>query len=106
MIENYRVIRRELENWNESMADKEELIVFSKAELVDPEQLEEMVRIFEKSTSKKVDLTISAGAYIRIDELRDLLLRRIPDTREDELILVEDEDGIIQDPDAIATNLR
>ncbi len=106
MIENYQVIRRELENWNESMADKEELIIFSKAELVDPEQLEEMVRIFEKSTSKKVDLTISAGAYIRIDELKDLLLQRIPDTREEELILVEDEDGIIQDPDAVATNLR
>ncbi len=106
MIENYRVIRRELENWNESMAHKDELIIFSKAELVDPEQLEEMVKIFEKSTGKKVDLTISAGAYIRIDELKDLLLQRIPDTREEELILVEDEDGIIQDPDAVAMTLK
>ncbi len=106
MIENYRVIRRELENWNPEMAYKDELIIFSKAELVDPEQLEEMVRIFEKSTGKKVDLTISAGAYIRIDELKDLLIQRIPDTREEELILVEDEDGIIQDPDAVPTTLR
>ncbi len=106
MIENYRVIRKELENWNESMAHKDELIIFSKAELVDPEQLEEMVKIFEKSTGKKVDLTISAGAYIRIDELKDLLLQRIPDTREEELIFVEDEDGIIQDPDAVAMTLK
>ena len=106
MTLNYRVIRKELENWNESMAHKDELIIFSKAELVDPEQLEEMVRIFEKSTGKKVDLTISAGAYIRIDELKDLLLQRIPDTREEELILVEDEDGIIQDPDAVAMTLK
>lgn len=106
MIENYRVIRKELENWNPEMANKDELIVFSKAELVDPEQLEEMVKIFEKSTKKKVDLTISAGAFIRIDELKDLLIQRIPDTREEELILVEDEDGMIQSPDAEPLSLR
>jgi GTP-binding protein len=96
MIENYRVIRKELENWNSEMADKEELIVFSKAELVDAEQLEEMVKIFEKETGKKVALTISAGAYIRIDELKDLLIQRIPDTRKEAVALTEDEDGIIQ----------
>ena len=85
MIENYRVIRKELENWNADMANKDELIIFSKAELVDPEQLEEMVKIFEKATKKKIDLTISAGAYIRIDELKDLLIQRIPDTREEDI---------------------
>lgn len=106
MIENYRVIRKELENWNPEMANKDELIVFSKAELVDPEQLEEMVKIFEKATKKKVDLTISAGAFIRIDELKDLLIQRIPDTREEELILVEDEDGMIQSPDAEPLTIR
>ncbi len=106
MIENYRVIRKELENWNPEMANKDELIIFSKAELVDPEQLEEMVKVFEKAIQKKVDLTISAGAYIRIDELKDLLLQRIPDTREEELILVEDEDGIIQSPDAETLTIR
>jgi GTP-binding protein len=106
MIENYRVIRKELENWNPEMANKDELIVFSKAELVDPEQLEEMVKIFEKETGKKVAITISAGAFIRIDELRDLLIQRIPDTREEELILVEDDDGMIQSPDAEPLTIR
>ncbi|NRH20772.1 GTPase ObgE [Candidatus Gracilibacteria bacterium] len=106
MIENYRVIRKELENWNPEMANKDELIVFSKAELVDSEQLEEMVKIFEKATKKKVSLTISAGAFIRIDELKDLLLQRIPDTREEELVLVEDEEGMIQSPDAEPLTIR
>lgn len=96
MILNYRVIRKELENWNEQMAEKEELIIFSKAELVDPEQLEEMVKIFEKETGKKVSLTISAGAYIRIDELKDLLIQRIPDTKKEVPTLTEDENGMIQ----------
>jgi GTP-binding protein len=95
MIENYRIIRKELENWNEQMADKEELIVFSKSELVDTEQLDEMVKIFEKEVGKKVDLTISAGAYIRINELKDLLIQRIPDTRIHPSPIMEDENGII-----------
>ena len=84
MIENYRTIRRELENWSEKMADKEELIILSKADLIDPDQLEEMKHIFEKETGKKVTLTISAGAYIRIDELRDILIQKIPKVTESE----------------------
>lgn len=80
MIENYRVIRKELENWSPEMAEKEELIVLSKADIVDPEQLKEMQEVFEKATKKKVTATISAGAYIRIDELRDILIEKIPPT--------------------------
>ncbi|MBP9780008.1 DUF1967 domain-containing protein, partial [Candidatus Gracilibacteria bacterium] len=41
--------------------------------------LEEMKKVFEKATKKKVALTLSAGAYIRIDELKNLLLLRIPE---------------------------
>jgi GTPase involved in cell partitioning and DNA repair len=60
MIENYRIIRHELESWSETMREKEELIVLSKCELVDTEMLEEMRVEFETSTEKKVDLIISA----------------------------------------------
>ncbi len=78
MIENYKTIRKELENWNESMVSKDELIIMSKADICDAEMLEEMKKNFEKATGKKVALTISAGAYIRIEELKDLLIERIP----------------------------
>ncbi len=78
MIENYRTIRKELENWSPAMVEKRELIIFSKADICDPEQLEEMRKIFEKATKKKVALTISAGAYIRVEELKDLLISEIP----------------------------
>lgn len=80
MIESYKIIRKELENWSPEMAEKEELIVFSKADIIDPEQLEEMKKLFEKATKKNVALTISAGAYMRIDELRDILIQLIPIT--------------------------
>lgn len=78
MIENYTTIRKELENWSEDMKNKEELIILSKADICDSEMLEEMKKVFEKATKKKVALTLSAGAYIRIDELKNLLLLRIP----------------------------
>lgn len=79
MIENYTTIRKELENWSEEMKNKEELIILSKADICDSEMLEEMKKVFEKATKKKVALTLSAGAYIRIDELKNLLLLRIPE---------------------------
>ena len=80
MIANYLTIRKELENWSVEMGKKEELIIFSKADIIDPDQLKEMQKIFEKTTKKKVALTISAGAYIRIDELKDLLISKIPES--------------------------
>lgn len=85
VISNYQTIRRELENWSETMANKEELIVFSKADIIDAEHLEEIVKIFEEKTGKKVALTISAGAFIRTDELKDLLIAKIPEKNEEEI---------------------
>jgi GTPase involved in cell partitioning and DNA repair len=78
MIENYKTIRKELENWSESMTSKDELIIMSKADICDSEMLEEMKKDFEQATGKKVALTISAGAYIRVEELKNLLIERIP----------------------------
>ena len=60
MVASYRTIRKELENWSDKMAEKEELIIFSKADIIDAEMLEEMQKYFEKETGKKVALTISA----------------------------------------------
>lgn len=79
LVENYRVIRNELETWNEAMKDKKEIIVFSKADICDAEMLEETAQYFEKETGKKVALTISAWAYIRIDELKDLIIKEVPE---------------------------
>ncbi|MFZ2255294.1 MAG: DUF1967 domain-containing protein [Patescibacteria group bacterium] len=100
MIENYKTIRKELESWSESMIAKDELIVMSKADICDGEMLEEMKKNFEKATGKKVALTISAGAYMRIDELKDLLIERIPSIKSvEEKNILEDSEGNLM-PDA------
>ncbi len=77
------------------MAEKEELIIFSKADIIDPEMLEEMKIAFEKATQKKVALTISAGAYIRTDELKDLLIGIIPEDKTVVEEILEWEDGML-----------
>ena len=69
IVENYTTIRSELEKWSSEMAEKEELILLSKKDIVDPEMLDEMKAYFEKKTGKKIFLSISAGAYLGIDEL-------------------------------------
>ena len=96
MITNYRIIRTELEKWSEAMGQKEELIIFSKADIIDPEMLEEMRERFEKETGKKVVLTISAGAYIRVDALKDLLITRIPEKKKEDTHIEEGADGYLQ----------
>lgn len=95
IIENYRTIRRELENWSPEMMEKKELIILSKADIIDPEQLEEMRKNFETVTGKDITLTISAGAYIRIEELKDLLIEKIPPTEISSYIPEEDADGVL-----------
>jgi len=99
MVENYRIIRGELEKWSEEMGGKDELIIFSKADICDAEMLEEMVKYFEKETGKKVALTISAGAYIRIDALKDLLITKIPEKKKMVHTPLEDDEGILMPDD-------
>lgn len=129
MIKNYQIIRKELENWDKeytktaweieeeqveqkstgkkvqysAISEKKELIIFSKADLIDPEMLLEMKDNFEKETGKKVALTLSAGAYMRIDELMDSLIELIPEKIDLTPILREGADGIMEEiiPDHI-----
>lgn len=72
------------------MKEKQELIIFSKCDIIDSEQLEEIQSYFEDKTQKKVSLTISAGAYIRTDELRDLLIEKVPERNSEEQALPQE----------------
>ena len=97
MVSAYRIIRTELEKWSDSMWSKKELIIFSKADICDPEMLEEMVKYFEAKTGQRVTLTISAWAYIRIDTLQDILLENIPEKKRETITITEDEEGYIHE---------
>lgn len=104
MIEAYRVIRGELEAWSPEMMQKKEYIIFSKADIVDSEMLDEMVTEFEKTVGRNVTLTLSAGAYIRTDALKDFLLQEIPEKKREEVSLKEDQEGyLLPTPEVMTT---
>jgi GTPase involved in cell partitioning and DNA repair len=81
------------------MAKKEELIIFSKCELVDTEHLEEIKAQFEKATGKTIALSMSAGAFIRVEEFKDLLITRIPEKAIQAAIIQENEEGYLEESD-------
>lgn len=102
IIEEYLTIRKEIEKWdafqaenNENndlrtnLSERKEIIILSKADLIDADHMQEMREIFEKKTGKKVALLISAGAFMNIEELKDLLIEETPEN----LIIDEEEVG-------------
>lgn len=52
IVSNYKTIRKELENYSESLAKKEEIIVLSKADLFD----DEMIEFIKKDLKEKLKL--------------------------------------------------
>lgn len=78
MIENYNIIRNELESWSDMMKQKKEIIIFTKSDIVDDEHMEEIISFFEKETNKTVALSISAGTLKNINMLKDILIKLVP----------------------------
>ena len=70
---DYTNIRKELEYFSEDLATKEEIVVFSKADLLDSEMKEFIVSEFKKQFDKKV-FVISAATWEWVEELKDFLI--------------------------------
>lgn len=73
VFSDYTDIRKELEFFSSDLANKEEIIVFSKADLLDEEMKDFIVNEFIKKFDKKVFI-ISAATWEWIDELKDFLI--------------------------------
>jgi len=73
VFSDYSDIRKELEYFSEVLTTKEEIIVFSKADLLDSEMKDFIVEEFKKKFNKKVFL-ISAATWEWIEELKDFLI--------------------------------
>lgn len=70
---DYSDIRKELEYFSEVLTTKEEIIVFSKADLLDSEMKDFIVDEFKKKFNKKV-FVISAATGEGIEALKDFLI--------------------------------
>ncbi len=70
---DYENIRKELEYFSSELSNKEEIIVFSKSDLLDSEMRDFIVSEFSKKYNKKV-FVISAATWDWISELVDFLI--------------------------------
>jgi GTP-binding protein len=74
VFSDYTDIRKELEYFSKDLAKKEEILVFSKADLLDKEMKDHIVSEFKKLHKKKKIFVISAATGEGIEELKDYLI--------------------------------
>ncbi len=73
VFDDYKDIRKELETFSPDLANKEEIVVFSKADLLDEEMKDYIVLEFKKKFKKQV-FVISAATWEWVPELIDFLI--------------------------------
>ncbi len=71
---DYEDIRKELEYFSKDLAEKEEIIVLTKADLLDKEMLDYMHSEFKKKYKKKKIFVISSATAYWLPELKDFLI--------------------------------
>ena len=88
-VDAWRIVRGEIEAYAEDLADKPELIVFSKVDIVEPDELKKKRKKFEKATGQ-VPLIMSAATGEGVHGAMGKLLEMIranrpapPEPRED-----------------------
>lgn len=74
VFEDYSDIRKELEYFSSSLAEKREVIVLSKADLLDKEMLEFIKSEFKNKFNKNIDFIISSVSDIWLDSFKDYLI--------------------------------
>jgi GTP-binding protein len=88
IVENYRIIRRELELYGSGIADKPEIIGLNKADALGPELAEDQKKTLEEAIGKKVML-LSAVSGEGVTEILRALYQYI---EKDSRATLEDED--------------
>jgi GTP-binding protein len=74
VFSDYENIRKELELFSDLLANKEEIIVFSKADLLDDEMKDFVVSEFKNKFGEKEMFVISAATGEGIEEIKDHLI--------------------------------
>lgn len=93
VFSDYTDIRKELEFFSSDLANKEEIIVFSKADLLDKEMKDFIANEFIKKFDKKVFI-ISAATWEWVEELKDFLIDNY--SKEVEVKSVDKEEKLIK----------
>ena len=76
LLDSYRVIRKELEEYSEILADKEEIIILNKTDLLDEEEIIEKKKNLEKALKKDI-LTISTITQVNLEKAKYKMLNLV-----------------------------
>lgn len=68
LLPTYKMIRQELEQWSKELAKKEEFIVLTKVDLLQPDDIKERCALLKKETKRPV-FAISAVSHFGLEEL-------------------------------------
>jgi len=79
VFQDYEDIRKELALFSDKLENKQEIIVFSKADLLDEEMRTHILEEFSKKYPDKTYFTISAATGERLLELKDYLVENFAD---------------------------
>jgi len=77
VFQDYEDIRKELTLFSEKLKDKQEVIVFSKADLLDDEMKSHILEEFSKKYPDKKYFIISAATGEGLPELKDYLVKNV-----------------------------
>ena len=75
ILEDYKTIRKELTDHNKELAEKDEIIIFTKSDMVDEKRLKEKLKTMSKITKGKQVFIVSAYDDVAIKELNDGLVK-------------------------------
>jgi len=86
IFEDYSDIRKELEYFSSELAEKKEIIVLSKADLLDKDMLEFIKSEFKNKFKKNIDFIISSVSDIWLDNFKDYLIDNFAKHPEEEIL--------------------
>jgi GTPase len=89
-VENWRIVRDELASYGAGLSEKPEIIVLSKADLLDAKQLSKLLKALEKATGARV-FPVSAPLNEGVEPLLDKVVETLAGTREPEREEAQDE---------------
>lgn len=101
-VEDYKIIRRELDQYNSHLTERPEIIVLNKADLVNDE---EVFELFKSEVGEDKDIyPISAATHQNIDELLYRVADLLEETDTEEIVPEESDTRVVyrheKDPDA------
>jgi GTP-binding protein len=89
-VENWRVVRGELDSYGEGLADKPEVIALTKADLLDDKQRAKVVKALAKGTGADV-FPVSAPLEEGLDTLLDAVIERLGNAAREETLEAAEE---------------